>query len=197
MNNFIKEFINKTIDVFTLIDQNSINNLITQLVNLKNKNGRLFILGIGGSAAHASHACVDFRKLCGIEAYAPHDNVPELTARTNDEGFHTIFTEYLKVSKFTSEDAILVISVGGGAKKGDELVSAPIVAAIDYVKSINGKIFGIVGKEGGHTFKNGDAVVIIPPLYKEYITPITEGLASVILHLIISHPSLVINPTKW
>ena len=169
--------------------------IIKNLVSLKKNNGRLFILGVGGSAGNASHAVNDFRKLCNLEAYAPTDNVSELTARTNDEGFDTIFSEYLKVSRIQSKDAILVFSVGGGNLEKN--VSINLINAIKEAKSQKVKVFSIVGKADGYAAKNSDVSVVIPVSDYSLITPISEAFQAVIWHCIVSHPSLAVNATKW
>jgi D-sedoheptulose 7-phosphate isomerase len=158
-------------------------------------NGRLFILGVGGSAAHASHAVNDFRKICGFEAYAPTDNVSELTARTNDEGWETCFAEWLRCSRICSRDAVLVLSVGGG--DAERNISPNIVRALDIAVSARAKVFGITGRDGGYTARVADACVIIPPLFGSRITPHTEGICAVIWHLLVSHPSLKASETHW
>ena len=158
-------------------------------------NGRLFILGVGGSAGNASHAVNDFRKLCNIEAYAPTDNVSELTARTNDEGFDTIFSEYLKVSKINSKDAIMIFSVGGGSLAKN--VSLNLISAIKVAKAKQLKIFSLVGKDDGYAANNSNISIVIPVQDKTLITPISEAFQAVIWHCIVSHPSLALNATKW
>jgi D-sedoheptulose 7-phosphate isomerase len=157
--------------------------------------GRLFILGVGGSAGHASHAVNDFRKICGIEAYTPTDNVSELTARANDEGWDTTFSAWLSGSRLAPTDALLVFSVGGG----DEVknVSTNIVAALKLAEKVGTPVFGIVGRDGGYTARRAEACVIIPPLYSDHITPHTEGLCAVVWHLLVSHPVLARAATRW
>jgi D-sedoheptulose 7-phosphate isomerase len=150
---------------------------------------------VGGSAGNASHAVNDFRKLCGIEAYAPTDNVSELTARTNDEGFETVFTEYLKVSRARVEDAVFVFSVGGGNVERN--VSVNLIRAIDTAKEIGMKVFGVVGRDGGYTKKAGDNVVLIPNVDDGLVTPISEGFQAVVWHALVSHPQVQVNDTKW
>src|SRR5690242_7030198 len=165
------------------------------LARVRELGGRLFILGVGGSAGHASHAVNDFRKLCGFEAYAPTDNVSELTARTNDEGWETVFSEWLVTSRLGERDALLVFSVGGGNREKN--VSANLVRAVDMARQVGAQVFGIIGRDGGHTGRHATAAVIIPPLFADRITPHTEGLAAVIWHLLVSHPLLQRNSTKW
>lgn len=169
--------------------------LCDELVALRAREGRLFILGVGGSAGNAGHAVNDFRKLCGIEAYAPTDNVSELTARTNDEGWHTVFSEWLKGSRATAKDAVLVFSVGGGNLEKN--VSPNIVAALKEAKVRNMRILGIIGRDGGYTKDVGDCVVIIPTVENSRVTPHAEAFQAVIWHCLVSHPKLQVNPTKW
>ena len=169
--------------------------LCDELVALRERNGRLFILGVGGSAGNSSHAVNDFRKLCGIEAYAPTDNVSELTARTNDEGWQTVFAEWLKVSRANAKDAILIFSVGGGNLEKN--VSPNIVAAINEAKERGLKVLGIVGRDGGYTKKAGDVVVVIPTVEEARVTPHAEAFQAVVWHCLVSHPKLQKNATKW
>jgi D-sedoheptulose 7-phosphate isomerase len=172
-----------------------IENAVTLLDKVRSRGGRLFILGVGGSAANASHAVNDFRKICGFECYTPTDNVSELTARTNDEGWQTIFVEWLKGSRLSNKDAILVFSVGGGDTKRN--VSPNLVAALDFAKEVGAAIVGIVGRDGGHTAKIADLCVIVPTINNDHITPHSEAFQAVIWHLIVSHPKLKRVPTKW
>ena len=177
------------------LDAGAIEAVATGLAGVRERGGRLFILGVGGSAGHASHAVNDFRKLCGLEAYAPTDNVSELTARTNDEGFETVFEEWLKGSRLDADDGLLVFSVGGGDAEAG--VSANLVRALDLATERGAAIFGIVGRDGGHTARTATACVVIPPSFPERITPHTEGLAAVVWHLLVSHPAVQTAPTKW
>jgi D-sedoheptulose 7-phosphate isomerase len=169
--------------------------LCAELVSLRERNGRLFIIGVGGSAGNCSHAVNDFRKLCGIEAYAPTDNVSELTARTNDEGWATVFAEWLKISHANAKDAILVFSVGGGNLEKN--VSPNIVRAIEESKARGLKVFGIVGRDGGYTKKAGDVVIVIPTIEESRVTPHAEAFQAVVWHCLVSHPELQKNATKW
>jgi D-sedoheptulose 7-phosphate isomerase len=155
----------------------------------------LFILGVGGSAGNAGHAVNDFRKICGIEAYAPTDNVSELTARANDEGWPTIFVEWLKISRLTSADVVLVFSVGGGNLEKN--VSPNIVTALQFAKEVGSKVIGVVGRDGGYTAQVADAVVIIPTVHPERITPHSEAFQAAVWHLIVSHPAMKAVQTKW
>ena len=192
---FSDVFIEESIDVLRSIDTGLIDELAEGLAAARDRDGRLFILGVGGSAGHASHAVNDFRKICGFEAYTPTDNVSELTARTNDEGWDTTFAEWLKGSRLSGRDALLVFSVGGGnAEMG---VSANLVVALQLARERGASIFGVVGRDGGTTAKLADACVIIPPLYPDHITPHTEGLCAVVWHLLVSHPALARAATRW
>jgi D-sedoheptulose 7-phosphate isomerase len=169
--------------------------LCDELVALRQREGRLFIIGVGGSAGNCSHAVNDFRKLCGIEAYAPTDNVSELTARTNDEGWPTVFAEWLKVSRANAKDAILVFSVGGGNLEKN--VSPNIVAAIVEAKARGLRVLGIVGRDGGYTKKAGDCVIVVPTVEESRVTPHAEAFQAVVWHCLVSHPKLQKNATKW
>lgn len=188
-------YFNEVIDIANGINKNKIEELAKALSKVTAHAGRVFVLGVGGSAGNASHMVNDLRKLCGIEAYCPTDNVPELTARTNDEGFDTVFTEYLKVSNFSSHDAIFILSVGGGNKEKN--VSVGLVNAIDLAKEYGAKVFGIVGKPDGYTAKNGDVVVVVPPLSPDRVTPHSEAFQGVVWHCLVSDPILQKNKTKW
>jgi D-sedoheptulose 7-phosphate isomerase len=177
------------------IDHNAIERMAAGLAELRERGGRLFIIGVGGSAANCSHAVNDFRKLCGIEAYTPVDNVSELTARTNDEGWETVFAAWLRTSRAGSKDAILVFSVGGG--DAERNISANIVRALEEAKSRALKIYGVVGRDGGFTKKVGDVVVVVPTLDPKTVTPHTEAFQAVVWHCLVSHPSLAIKEAKW
>jgi len=173
----------------------AIEGLASELDRLRDRKGRLFLIGVGGSAANCSHAVNDFRKLCGIEAYAPTDNVSELTARTNDEGWETVFAAWLRTSKANDKDAIFVFSVGGG--DAERNISANLVHALDEGKRRGVKIFGVVGRSGGHTKKVGDHVIVVPTVDAALITPHTEAFQAVVWHCLVSHPKLQIQETKW
>jgi D-sedoheptulose 7-phosphate isomerase len=192
---FINHYLSESKQVLDKIDQSAVLQVIKLLSQLKKDKGRLFILGVGGSAANASHAVNDFRKIVGIESYAPTDNVSELTARTNDEGWQSVFVEWLKVSQLTSKDMILVFSVGGGNLEKN--VSPNLVTALQYAKSIGAKIAGIVSRDGGYTAQVADACVIIPVISSENTTPHAEAFQAVVWHLFVSHPLLKSTPTKW
>jgi D-sedoheptulose 7-phosphate isomerase len=173
----------------------TIEELCAELVRLRERGGRLFLIGVGGSAANCGHAVNDFRKLCGIEAYAPTDNVSELSARVNDEGWHTVFSEWLKVSRLNARDALFVLSVGGGNAARN--VSPNIVAAVDEAKARGTRVLGIVGRDGGYTKERGDVVVVIPTVEETRVTPHAEAFQAVIWHCLVSHPSLQTTATKW
>jgi D-sedoheptulose 7-phosphate isomerase len=193
--NFSEQFLTEVQQVTTQLDVNAIESTAIALAKIRADGGRLFILGVGGSAANASHAVNDFRKIAGIEAYAPTDNVSELTARTNDEGWATVFEKWLQVSRLNSRDGILVFSVGGGNL--EKQVSPNLVCALEYARSIGAKILGIVGRDGGHTAKVADACVIIPAVNAEHVTPHSEGFQAIIWHLLVSHPVLKAAQTRW
>jgi D-sedoheptulose 7-phosphate isomerase len=177
------------------IDFAAVEELAAQLAALRERGGRLFLLGVGGSAGNCSHAVNDFRKLCGIEAYSPVDNVSELTARTNDEGWETVFSGWLEVSRLAAKDALLIFSVGGG--DAERNVSVNLVRAIDLARERGAKVFGVVGRAGGYTAKHGDVVVVIPPVDPDRITPLSEGMQAIVWHCLVSHPVLQICNTKW
>jgi D-sedoheptulose 7-phosphate isomerase len=193
--NFIENHLKETSEIALKLSTKQIEAAINILRDLKNRKGRLFILGVGGSAGNANHAVNDFRKLAGIESYAPTDNVSELTARTNDEGWETIFSGWLKVSHLIDSDAILILSVGGGNRELN--VSPNLCEAIDHAKSVNAKIISIVGRDGGYALEHSDAGILVPTVNPSAVTPHTESFQAVIWHLLVSHPDLKSNPTKW
>ena len=192
---FSLQFLNECIEVINKINITDIEDAVDVLSETKVKKGRLFLIGSGGGAGHSSHAVCDFRKICNIEAYAPYDNISELTARVNDDGWDGTIVNWLKVSNLNANDCLLVFSVGGG--NYEKNISTNLVQAITYAKSNDAKVVGIVGKDGGYTKKTGDAVVIIPVINPNHITAITEGFQAIIWHLLVSHPKLQVNPTKW
>jgi D-sedoheptulose 7-phosphate isomerase len=192
---FTMDFLHEVVEVVDALDPEPIEQIATGLAAVREREGRLFILGVGGSAGHASHAVNDFRKICGIEAYTPTDNVSELTARTNDEGWDSTFVQWLRGSRLGPDDALLVFSVGGGNARLN--VSTNIVAALELGKGLGASIYGIVGRDGGTTAELADACSVIPPLYAAHVTPITEGLCAVIWHLIVTHPALALTATRW
>ena len=177
------------------LDCDMIERIAEGLADLRDRGGRLFLLGVGGSAANCSHAVNDFRKLCGIEAYTPVDNVSELTARTNDEGWDTVFAAWLKVSRANNSDAVLVFSVGGG--DAERNISVNLVRALEEAKRRGLKVFGVVGRQGGYTKRVGDAVVVIPTVNAAHVTPHTEAFHAVVWHCLVSHPKLQLAGTKW
>ena len=195
MADFSRQFLEETITLIREIDSKSIEAVAIGLADVRERGGRLFILGVGGSAGHAGHAVNDFRKICGIESYAPTDNVSELTARTNDEGWDTVFAAWLKVSKASDKDAVFVFSVGGGNLEKN--VSANIVAGLKEAKQRGTKVFGVVGRDGGYTKQVGDCVIVIPTVDAARITPHTEAFHSVVWHCLVSHPVLQQISTKW
>jgi len=192
---FSKQFLDESIDVIKKIDSGEIEKMTDILSSVREKNGRLFVIGSGGGAGHASHAVCDFRKLCNIEAYAPYDNVSELTARVNDEGWEVSIKNWLKVSRFDSRDCVFVFSVGGG--NFERNISSNLVEVVKYAKEIGARVVGVVGKDGGYTKRMGDAVVVIPTVNPAWVTPLTEGFQAVIWHLLVTHPKLQIHTTKW
>jgi D-sedoheptulose 7-phosphate isomerase len=192
---FTKQFLSETMEIVAALDAETIDAVAHGLAAVRDGGGRLFILGVGGSAGHASHAVNDFRKLCSFEAYAPTDNVSELTARTNDEGWDTTFSAWLEGSRLSAADGLLVFSVGGG--DAERNVSTNIVRALQLATERGASVYGIVGRDGGFTARVADAAVVIPPLSPEHITPHTEGLCAVVWHLLVTHPALKANATKW
>ena len=182
-------------DISRRLDADKVEALASELVALRGRSGRLFILGVGGSAGNAGHAVNDFRKLCGIEAYAPTDNVSELTARTNDEGWETVFVEWLKVSRLNSSDAVLIFSVGGGNLERN--ISPNLVSAVQHAKHVGARVLGVVGKENGYTAQVGDVVAVIPVVRDDMVTPYSEAFQAVVWHCLVSHPALQAKPTKW
>ena len=194
-NDFVRLFLDETVEAVRKIDAATVEALAVGLAEAREGGGRLFILGVGGSAGHASHAVNDFRKICGFEAYCPTDNVSELTARVNDEGWETSFSEWLKVSRLGARDALLIFSVGGGNVAKN--VSPNLVRALELATKVGAAVFGIVGKDGGATRAAAKACVIIPTVSPDRITPHTEGLCAVVWHLLVSHPALKQKQTKW
>jgi D-sedoheptulose 7-phosphate isomerase len=195
MSTFTQKYIEESIDILGKLDAASIEAVAHGLASVRDAGGRLFILGVGGSAGHAGHAVNDFRKLCGFEAYAPTDNVSELTARVNDEGWDTCFSEWLKGSRLRAGDGVLVFSVGGGNREKN--VSVNLVKSLELAREVKAKVFGIVGRDGGYTKQVADACVVVPTVASERVTPHTEGFAAVVWHLLVSHPALQRNATKW
>lgn len=192
---YIKKYLDEAHKIIDSIDKDAVNKMIELLNNIRENRGRLFILGVGGGAGHSSHAVNDFRKICGIEAYTPTDNVSELTARVNDDGWETAYVNWLKISKLNKNDMIFVFSVGGGNVEKD--ISLNIVKSLQLAKEVGAKVCGVVGLDGGYTAQIADACVIIPSFNSETITPQTEGFQAVIWHLIVSHPKLQKYEMKW
>lgn len=195
MTNFSRNHLNECVKIIELLDDSIIEKMANVIDEVRTNGGRLFFVGVGGSAGNASHCVNDFRKIVGIESYAPTDNVSELTARTNDEGWDTIFAEWLKLSKLNSKDAIFILSVGGG--NIEKNVSPNLVKALMLAKEVNAKILGIVGRDGGYTAKVADVAVIIPVVNNDAVTPHSEAFQAVVWHLLVSHPKLKAKQTKW
>ena len=194
--NFVRQYFNEVMTIASKVSFTKVEEAVNVLRTTRDFcEGRVFVLGVGGSAGNASHLVNDLRKLCNIEAYCPTDNVPELTARTNDEGFDTVFEEYLRVSKFNRNDTLFILSVGGGDKERN--VSVGLIKAIDYCKKVGGTTISIVGKDDGYAAKNSDTVIVVHKANDSRITPHSEAFQAVIWHCIISHPDLQVNSTKW
>ena len=192
---FTTQYLEETQKIVAQLNDGAIEKAVDELAAVRERGGRLFILGVGGSAANASHAVNDFRKICGFEAYAPTDNVSELTARTNDEGWATVFSEWLKGSRLNAKDGLLIFSVGGGNLEKN--VSPNLVSAIQIARQVGASVIGIVGRDGGFTAKEATACVIIPTVNTEHVTPHSEAFQAVVWHLFVSHPKLKVNRTKW
>ncbi len=192
---YTQQHLNEAVEIIQKIDVPAIEKIADLLATVKVEGGRIFFLGVGGSAGNCSHAVNDFRKIVGIESYAPTDNVSELTARTNDEGWASVFVEWLKISKLTSKDALFILSVGGGNLEKN--ISPNLVEALRLAKSVGAKVVGVVGRDGGYTAQVADACVIVPTVNSENITPHSEAFQAVIWHLLVSHPKLKANQTKW
>ena len=192
---YAKQHLDEAVEIIHQIDTKAIEKMADLLAGVKHDGGRIFFLGVGGSAGNCGHAVNDFRKIVGIESYAPTDNVSELTARTNDEGWHTIFSEWLKISKLNTKDALFIFSVGGGNLEKN--ISPNLVEALKYGKEVGCKVMGVVGRDGGYTAKVADACVIIPTVNPENVTPHSEAFQAVVWHLLVSHPKLKANQTKW
>jgi D-sedoheptulose 7-phosphate isomerase len=192
---FSDSYLEETARILDQLDCDTLERMAEGLASARDSGGRLFVLGVGGSAAHASHAVNDFRKLCEFEAYAPTDNVSELSARVNDEGWESVFAAWLAGSRLHAADAVLVFSVGGG--DAEQNVSANLVRALDHARGVGARIFGVVGRDGGYTARVAEECIVIPPLYDERVTPHTEGLCAVVWHLLVSHPALQRRGTHW
>ena len=192
---FTTTYLSEAAQIIAMLDVSAIDRVVQQLVDLRGRGGRLFFLGVGGSAANASHAVNDFRKIGGFEAYAPTDNVSELTARVNDESWADVFLNWLKGSRLCSRDMIFVLSVGGGSLENN--ISANLVKAVQLAKEVGAAVCGVVGRDGGYTAKSADACVIVPTVNPANVTPHSESFQAVIWHLLISHPALKASQTKW
>jgi D-sedoheptulose 7-phosphate isomerase len=192
---FADSYLEETARILDRLDRDALERMAEGLASTRDGGGRLFVLGVGGSAAHASHAVNDFRKLCEFEAYAPTDNVSELSARTNDDGWESVFAAWLAGSRLRAPDAVLVFSVGGG--DAEQNVSVNLVRALDHARNAGARIFGVVGRDGGYTARVAEECIVIPPLYDERVTPHTEGLCAVVWHLLVSHPALQRRGTHW
>jgi D-sedoheptulose 7-phosphate isomerase len=195
LTSFADTYLQEAVAILDRLDRDEVERVASGLAAVRGGGGRLFILGVGGSAAHASHAANDFRKLCALESYAPTDNVSELTARVNDDGWETAFSEWLRGSRLSDRDAVLVFSVGGG--NAEQNVSVSLVRALDLAREAGARIFGVVGRDGGYTARVADACVVIPTESAERVTPHTEGLCAVVWHLLVSHPAVQVSSAKW
>jgi D-sedoheptulose 7-phosphate isomerase len=195
MRAYTSQHLAETAEIVQKLDPEILENMVDLLADVRSRGGRLFFLGVGGSAANASHAVNDFRKITGIESYAPTDNVSELTARTNDEGWASVFAEWLKGSRLQSRDALMIFSVGGGNLEKD--VSPNLVLALQYAKEVGASILGVVGRDGGYTAKVADACCIVPTVNPQSVTPHSEAFQAVIWHLLVSHPKLKAEQTRW
>ena len=193
--NYTNKHLQEAAEIIKKIDIDKVESIVKIIAKIKEKKGRVFFLGVGGSAGNCSHAVNDFRKILGIESYTPTDNVSELTARINDEGWNSVFVEWLKTSDLKSSDLIFIFSVGGGNLEKN--ISVNLVEALKFAKSVNANIVGVVGRDGGYTAKVANSCVIIPTINENSITPHTEAFQAVIWHLIVSHPKLKLNETKW
>jgi D-sedoheptulose 7-phosphate isomerase len=195
VSSFVDQYLSEVSQIVDQLDREAIEKAVEILAAGRTRGGRLFVLGVGGSAANASHAVNDFRKIAGIEAYAPTDNVSELTARTNDEGWGTVFRSWLIVSRLGPADTLLILSVGGGNIERN--VSPNLVAALEYARERSATVIGIVGRDGGYTASAADACVLIPPVNLDTVTPHTEAFQAIIWHLMVSHPKLKVSQTRW
>ena len=195
MSSYTEKHLAEASQIISQLDVGAIEQMVEHLVSMRQRGGRLFFLGVGGSAANCSHAVNDFRKIAGIEAYAPTDNVSELTARTNDEGWASVFVEWLKVSHLNDRDMLFIFSVGGG--NVEKNISPNLVLALQYAKQIGASVVGVVGRDGGYTAQVADACVIVPTVNPETVTPHAEAFQAIVWHLLVSHPALKAAPTKW
>jgi D-sedoheptulose 7-phosphate isomerase len=192
---FSRQYLDEAVRIIGELDTNAIERMVDLLADLRTRGGRLFLLGVGGGAGHAGHAVNDFRKIAGIESYSPSDNVSELTARTNDEGWDTTYAAWLKVSRLSDRDMLFVFSVGGGDVERN--ISANLVRAVQLGKEVGAKVIGVVGRDGGYTARVADACVVVPTVNPSMVTPHTESFQALVWHLIVSHPRLMLMPNKW
>jgi D-sedoheptulose 7-phosphate isomerase len=195
MENFSNKFLMETSKIANMLDDKILENMADELSNLRDRNGRLFFIGSGGGAGHSSHAVCDFRKLANIECYSPSDNVSELTARINDDGWDTAYSNWLEVSNFNSNDSLFVFSVGGGSNEKN--ISVNLVNCVSLANKLGSSVLGVVGRDGGYTKQSSELVMVIPTIDEYLITPHTEGWQAVLWHLLISHPKVAVNETKW
>jgi D-sedoheptulose 7-phosphate isomerase len=195
MTKFINHYFSEIDQINNNLNKKKIKDILNVLLKVKKNNGRIFFIGVGGSAGNASHAVNDFRKLCNIDSLAPTDNVSELSARTNDDGWENVFADYLKVSKLSKKDCIFILSVGGGSKINN--ISVNLIKAVDYALKIGCKICGIVGKKDGYVVKKSQTILTLPEVDKDLITPLAESYQSIVLHCLVSHPKIKSNSTKW
>src|SRR5437868_4316665 len=195
MTTYAQAQLREAVQVIERLDTAAVEKMVVLLVELRERRGRLFFLGVGGSAGNCSHAVNDFRKIVGIESYAPTDNVSELTARTNDEGWASVFVEWLKVSRLKAQDMVFVLSVGGGNLERN--ISPNLVSALQYAKEVGATILGVVGRDGGYTARVADACVVVPTVNPDTVMPHTEGCQAVVWHLLVSHPAMKAKQTKW
>ena len=192
---FVRDYLSQTAEIAARLDAGAIDKLATALAGVRSRGGRLFVLGVGGGAGHAAHAVADFRKLAGLDSYAPTDHAPELTARINDDGWDASLAAWLRGSRLAARDAVLIFSVGGG--DAERRVSVNLVNAVDYAKAVGASVLGVVGRDGGHTARVGDAVVIVPTVDASRVTPHTEAFQAVVWHLLVTHPALALAKGKW
>jgi len=195
MHSYTARFLQGIQETASLLDLDCLERMIDMLIEIRSREGRVFFLGVGGGAGHASHAVNDFRKIAGIECYAPSDNVSELTARINDDGWETCYANWLRGSRLNAKDAVFVFSVGGGSI--ERKISMNIVRSLEFAQDVGAKILGVVGRDGGYTFEVADACVVIPTASVDMVTPLVEAFQAVVWHLIVSHPRLKINEMKW
>jgi D-sedoheptulose 7-phosphate isomerase len=195
MHSYTVRFLQGTQEIASSLNQDCLERMIDMLIEIRSREGRVFFLGVGGGAGHASHAVNDFRKIAGMECYAPSDNVSELTARINDDGWETCYANWLRGSRLNAEDAVFVFSVGGGSI--ERKISMNIVRSLEFAQDVGAKILGVVGRDGGYTLEVADVCVVIPTASADMVTPLVEAFQAVVWHLIVSHPRLKVNEMKW